>query len=180
MTYAPPPPPPGYQQQPYQPVPPVRRPWWKAVWVLPVAALFVGFAFGAVGGKAGNTKTKQVAGPATTETATATETAVSTITATPTVIKTIATRVHTITVTYTPPPPKSFGNGTYVVGTDIQAGTYRSPGGGTYCAWVRLSDLSGTGIIALGNSSGGPLVVTVEASDKGFEVQGDCSFSRVG
>ncbi len=171
MTYAPPPPPP----------PPnfasggrSKRQWWKAIWVLPAIALTVGIGIGAAGGK---TTTKKVAGPTTSVTATAT----ATMTATTTPTKVIATRTRTATITYTPPPPKAFGDGTYVVGTEIHPGTYHADGGSGYCAWVRLSNLSGSsGIIDLGNSSGGPLTVEILPSDKGFEVQGDCTFHRTG
>ncbi|MGY1714191.1 hypothetical protein ACI78R_07025 [Geodermatophilus sp. SYSU D01106] len=41
-----------------------------------------------------------------------------------------------------PPEPPGFGDGTYMVGTDIQPGLYRSDGG-SGCSWKRLSDVSG-------------------------------------
>ena len=37
---------------------------------------------------------------------------------------------------------QTFGDGTHVVGLDIQPGIYRAPGGDT-CIWQRLSGLSG-------------------------------------
>ena len=43
--------------------------------------------------------------------------------------------------TDTPEPP-GFGDGTYLVGTDIQPGLYRTDGT-DFCSWQRLSDLSG-------------------------------------
>ncbi len=69
------------------------------------------------------------------------------------------------------PAAVSFGNGTHIVGTDIQAGTYRSQGIKT-CYWARLSGFSGqlNDIIANGNSS--PEIITISASDAAFETSG--------
>jgi hypothetical protein len=91
----------------------------------------------------------------------------------------IATHTRTVTVVYTPPPPKQIGNGTYVVGSDIQPGTYHAAGGQGYCAWIRASDKSGSSIIDLGNTNGGPLTVVVEPSDGSLVIQGTCTFGRV-
>lgn len=65
-----------------------------------------------------------------------------------------------------------FGDGTHAVGSDIQPGTYRGEGGGL-CYWERLSGFGGTfeEIIANGAAEENP-VVTIEASDAGFETQG--------
>ena len=57
----------------------------------------------------------------------------------------------------------------FKVGVDITPGTYRSPGEPMFpTVWRRLSDFSGTGIIAYGESAG-PCIVTIEATDRGFE-----------
>lgn len=63
----------------------------------------------------------------------------------------------------------SFGDGTYRVGRDIAAGTYRSMGG-SGCYWQRLKNFSGNlnGIIA-NDDAQGPAVVTIYRGDKGFE-----------
>jgi hypothetical protein len=65
-----------------------------------------------------------------------------------------------------------FGQGTYIVGTDMVPGTYRSRGG-TYCYWARLRAFTGTGsaIIANDNPSGSA-IVTIKRSDKGFTSNG--------
>lgn len=42
---------------------------------------------------------------------------------------------------------KTFGDGTYIVGKDIDPGTYRSDGSGTY--WARLRNFTEDGIIAV-------------------------------
>jgi hypothetical protein len=71
-------------------------------------------------------------------------------------------------------PPKSqfvtFGEGTWVVGKDIRAGTYRTRHDSSGCYFARLKGFSGglDDIIANENMDG-PAVVTILATDKGFE-----------
>jgi hypothetical protein len=62
----------------------------------------------------------------------------------------------------------SFEDGAYIVGTDIEPGTYKNTGDEN-CYWQRLRDFSGTfdGIIANGNPTGAA-IVAIKASDKGF------------
>jgi hypothetical protein len=127
-----------------------------------VAAL-LGIGMGAA--SAGSTKNEATPGPTVTSTLTVTASATvrATVTARPTVIRTVATHVRTVGVTYTPPPPRAFGDGTWVVGSDIKPGTYHSNGGQGYCAWIRTRDKSGSNIIDLGNTSNGPLTVVGDA-----------------
>lgn len=70
------------------------------------------------------------------------------------------------------PAGPSFGDGTHLVGSDIQDGLYTAPGSGL-CYWERESDLSGqlSGIIANGLSAGVQLVA-VAATDVAFKTQG--------
>jgi hypothetical protein len=65
-------------------------------------------------------------------------------------------------------------DGTYRVGTDIVAGTYRSggrrsfaDGGEADCYWARLSDLNPTHIID-NSISTDPQVVAIQPSDAAF------------
>ncbi|MDQ1105439.1 hypothetical protein [Nocardioides zeae] len=60
------------------------------------------------------------------------------------------------------------GDGIYVVGDDIQPGTYRSEGG-DYCYWERLSGLSGEfdDLIANDNVTG-PAIVSISPGDAAF------------
>lgn len=61
------------------------------------------------------------------------------------------------------------GNGTYLVGTDIQPGTYRSTGN-QHCYWARLSDTSGSLDDKIANGiSDGQIVVTIAPTDAAFE-----------
>lgn len=72
-----------------------------------------------------------------------------------------------------------FGDGTWVVGEDIEPGVYRNSGDGSYCYWERLSGLSGEfdDIIANG-APDGPAVVEIASSDAAFSSQGCDSWSR--
>ena len=66
-------------------------------------------------------------------------------------------------------PKTSFGDGTYLVGTDIVAGTYKTPGGAS-CYYARLKDTSGSfNSILANNNTNGPAVVTIAATDGAFE-----------
>lgn len=66
------------------------------------------------------------------------------------------------------------GDGTFIVGEDIQPGTYESEGS-DFCYWERLSGTSGTldDIITNGNPTG-PTTITISPSDAAFGTQG-CS-----
>jgi hypothetical protein len=65
-------------------------------------------------------------------------------------------------------PTLSFGNGVKIVGSDIAAGTYRTDGGES-CYWERLRGFGGTmGEIIANDFGGGPKIVTIAATDKGF------------
>jgi hypothetical protein len=66
------------------------------------------------------------------------------------------------------------GDGTYVVGVDIQPGVYRSQGG-SGCYWKRLSGLSGALDDIIANNFGsGPQVVQIASTDVAFSTS-DCS-----
>jgi hypothetical protein len=88
----------------------------------------------------------------------------------------VTTKASTPTSTTQPlpaAPVTSFGEGTYKVGSQIVAQTYRAPGG-TGCYWARLSSASGgvNDIIADDNAVG-PAIVAVAPSDAAFE-SNDC------
>jgi small nuclear ribonucleoprotein (snRNP)-like protein len=70
------------------------------------------------------------------------------------------------------------GEGVYIVRTDITPGTYRSRGGGS-CYWARLRAFTGdlNAIIANGNTSA-QTIVTISASDRGFQSQGCGTWSK--
>jgi flagellar basal body-associated protein FliL len=72
------------------------------------------------------------------------------------------------------------GDGTFVVGTDIQPGTYKAPAS-PGCYWARLSGLDGSDddIIANDNTDG-PVVITIAPSDKAFNDARCGSFTKIG
>lgn len=70
-----------------------------------------------------------------------------------------------------PPAPVAFGNGTFAVGRDVPAGTYRTrTASASSCYWERERGFSGAlgDIIANGISSD-PQVVTIASTDVGFK-----------
>lgn len=80
-------------------------------------------------------------------------------------------------------PVTSFGPGTYVVGTDIVAGTYKTAGSASDspCYWARLRNTSGelSAIITNGNPEG-PTTVTISKSDGAFETSGCQQWHKIG
>jgi hypothetical protein len=81
-----------------------------------------------------------------------------------------------VTVTVGPPPPAAqFGEGLYLVGTDITPGEYKTdgPAPGGSCYWARLRDSAGNDIIA-NNLTEGPTRLTAVAGEY-LEVNG-CTF----
>ena len=70
------------------------------------------------------------------------------------------------------------GDGTYLVGTDVQPGTYKadaSPG----CYWARLKSLDTSDIIDNQNPDG-PVVLQILSTDKAVEVARCAEFHKVG
>jgi uncharacterized membrane-anchored protein YhcB (DUF1043 family) len=70
------------------------------------------------------------------------------------------------------------GDGTYLVGTDVQAGTYKadaSPG----CYWARLKSLDTNDIIDNQNPDG-PVVLQILSTDKAVQVARCAEFHKVG
>ena len=74
----------------------------------------------------------------------------------------------------------SFGDGTYIVGTDIEPGTYRNSGGNG-CYHERISGFSGelTDIISNENTNA-PAVVQIAPTDAGFESKRCGTWEKIG
>ncbi len=71
-----------------------------------------------------------------------------------------------------------FGDGTYIVGTDIAPGTWSAPGGPS-CYWERLSGFGGsTGEIIANDFGSSGAIVTIDPSDRGFATDGCGVWSR--
>ncbi|MFA6908389.1 MAG: hypothetical protein WC289_00700 [Patescibacteria group bacterium] len=72
----------------------------------------------------------------------------------------------------------TFSDGTYILGTDIQGGTYKSSGGDS-CYYARLSGFGGSidEIITNENTSD-PAIITIASSDRGFTSHGCGTWSK--
>jgi hypothetical protein len=79
------------------------------------------------------------------------------------------------TPTPTPKPqapavPSFSGDGNYIVGTDIQPGTYRTRVGSSGCYYARLKGFGGSSSdISANANTDAPAVITISASDAGFQ-----------
>jgi hypothetical protein len=132
--------------------------------------LFLGLVTGAVSTYFARSSDPGTPVAAPMRTVTETETATTTYTET-------APAPAPVTVTQGPPPPAAqFGDGLYLVGTDITPGEYKTdgPGPGGHCYWARLSDSAGTNIIA-NNLTEGPTRLTAVAGEY-LEISG-CTFA---
>lgn len=67
-------------------------------------------------------------------------------------------------------PNPHFNDGTYIIGKDVQPGTYRTRKASDNCYYSRLSGLGGTlGEIISNENTSYPAVITIEATDKAFK-----------
>ena len=134
------------QRAPAQQPKSAMTPLWKTSLTVGVATFVVGVGVGLVVSNGGTTA------PAVVE-------------ATPTV---------TVSVPATNEPPGTgpaaaiAADGTWLVGTDIQPGTYRSSSDPS-CYWARLTNTSGDFDAILANGNGENQTVTITKSDKAFE-----------
>lgn len=74
------------------------------------------------------------------------------------------------------------GSGTYIVGVDIEAGTYRSGiGPNGHCYWERVSDLSGELSDTIANElvQQGTVIVEIKPSDYAFKTRECTDWMRV-
>lgn len=72
-----------------------------------------------------------------------------------------------------------FEDGTYLVGSELTAGTYRTDGSGGSCYWERLRDTSGEfGAIISNQAVSGPSTMTVQSSDNAVRFSGGCTWTR--
>lgn len=162
---------PGYQGPTFPPEQEPKKPkWWTSKPAIGIAALIIGIAMGSAGG-GGNDTSSAAASATSTATATVTETApaepAATVTATAT-----ATITQKAKAAAAPKPAAgtTIGEGTFVVGKDIKAGTYSMtvPADSSNCYWQRASDSSGDmdSIIANQNlAPGAHGTVTIQAGE---------------
>lgn len=137
---------------------------------IPIGAFILGVVIGTSGGSSADEAGSVSAASQATATVTATPPAVTEPAATVTV-EAPAPAPVTVTAAPVPDEPESSfdGDGTFVVGEDIQPGTYRNAGS-SGCYWARLSGLSGAfGDIIANDIGDGPQVVQISPSDAAFE-----------
>ena len=73
-----------------------------------------------------------------------------------------------------------FPDGTYIVGSDISAGTWRNSGG-SGCYWQRMKGFGGTVADLIANANvDAPVNVAISASDKGFSTTRCGTWTKVG
>ncbi len=78
------------------------------------------------------------------------------------------------------PAPPGFGDGTYLVGNDVQPGTYHTTGG-SGCNWQRLSDVSGDYDAVLAwEWPDGQAYVEILPTDRAFTTEDCGTWSRNG
>lgn len=167
--------------------PPKQRGPWVKYGAVALVSLFIGVGIGNSGdGSAASENaaadTKSAPGPTATVTETAQADGGGDAKPAPTV-----TETETVTAkpkkTKEPGPATSFsGEGEYVVGEDIKAGTYKTAGadGGFGCYWERAKDASGEfGSIIANNNLNGPGRVTLNTGEY-FKTNRCQEWKRVG
>ncbi|MGH3786757.1 MAG: hypothetical protein ACRDRG_09465 [Pseudonocardiaceae bacterium] len=78
--------------------------------------------------------------------------------------------------------PTTFGEGKFVVGTDIAPGTYHTtgPADTQYCYWERFKEPSGAAESIIANHVGrGPTTVTIDAGDGAFNTRWCGTWTKV-
>ncbi|WP_406423291.1 hypothetical protein OH809_06495 [Streptomyces sp. NBC_00873] len=165
---------------PTPPVPLPRKPSRGKAWLthgaVAFVALFIGTGIGSSGDADADTKAGASAKPGPTVTATKTAEAGPA----PTVTETVTAKPKK---TKEAGPATSFGgDGEYLVGEDIKAGTYKTAGsdGSFGCYWARLKDASGEfDAIIANNNLKGPGRVTLNKGEY-FETQRCQEWKKVG
>ncbi|WP_434481052.1 Ig-like domain-containing protein [Gemmatimonas sp.] len=76
-------------------------------------------------------------------------------------------------------PTSPFADGVFLVGTDVQSGTWQSSGTGTACYWARLRNVNGTQDIIANNFGASPAIVTILPTDVAFESGGCGTWTRI-
>jgi hypothetical protein len=83
-------------------------------------------------------------------------------------------------------PRSEFGDGTWIVGSDIEPGTYRSNGATDgvvdYCSYSRLKEPSSDSDgLSFGSANANePIVIDIRPTDGAFKVSGCDTFRKAG
>lgn len=148
----------------YPPPPsrPPRKKLSRRAWIIIGVIVVILLIFGAANSKNSPSTTTATTPTTVTQTTPTSAVTASHPTATPTPVPTAK------------PTPSfaTFGDGTYQVGKDIQPGTYRTRSASAGCYYERLKGFSGgVGDILANDNTDDPAIVTILASDKGFDAQ---------
>lgn len=76
-------------------------------------------------------------------------------------------------------PAAPFADGIYIVGIDIQFGSWRANGSGSDCYWARLRNLTGLDDLIDNYFGSAVVTVTILSTDVGFASSGCGSWTRV-
>ncbi|MET8331099.1 hypothetical protein [Streptomyces sp. NPDC005181] len=144
---------------PAPPVPLPHKPSRGKAWLTHGAVAFVALLIGTGIGSSGDADADNKAGASAKPGPTVTATKTTEAGPAPTVTKTVTAKPKAPKKTQEPGPVTSFsGDGEYLVGEDIKAGTYKTAGvdGSFGCYWERAKDASGEfeSIIANNNLKG--------------------------
>lgn len=175
---------------------PRKGPWWKSPWFLApmtlLVGLFMGFSVGATAMMTPEARAAATA-PRPTKTVDKTTTATATVTGSqsvpsttpaPTVTVTATatvTTATTTTVTAAAPPPadSGIGDGSYLVGSEIAVGTWKSSGGGSFC-YADTEDKAGNILEQEVSGAGGSVIIRVKAGAYTFTSRDCGSWTKVG
>jgi hypothetical protein len=168
-------------QPPQAPQPQPARKTHKWLWI--GAGTFVVLLAAGISGGVSAGRSRPVAAAAKTIVVTSVVTAPApppeTITVQASPVTKIVTKVVTVTPkpTVPPGPPTSISeDGVYVVGSDMNRGTWHTTGGGQ-CYYARLASTDTMNILD-NNNINGPATVTIGSSTKAFEIAGGCTWTK--
>lgn len=172
-------------QQTHQPLPPAGPRWYARRWVQIVGAFIIGAGIGGAGASGSAVNAEQVeaankrAADAQAAAATAQADAQAAVDAQTTALAkqraALDAREAKLGGAEAAAKANTFdGDGLYIVGDDIKAGTYKSTGGAN-CYWARHDKAND---ILDNHLGGGPTVVVVRSSDFSLEVSGCAPFRR--
>jgi hypothetical protein len=153
-----------------------KRAWFKSPWVLAPVTFIVGLVIGLT--TADGSTASAAAGATTTVTATSTKTADAKPAATVTVTGPAVT-VTAAAAPAAPAAPAGIKDGSYMVGTEIALGTWKSSGGGSLC-YADTTDQAGNILEQEVGASGANVIIRIKAGAYTFKSSGCGTWTKVG
>ena len=160
---------------PLAPVKPKKRAWFKSPWFLAPVTFLLGLMFGAAM-NGGSATAESPASTATVTKAAATVTVTSTQTAD---AKPAATVTVTAAAPAAPAAPAGITDGSYLVGTEIALGTYKSSGGGSLC-YADTQDKAGNILEQEVGAQGASVIIRILSGAYTFKSSGCGTWTKVG